>query len=138
MSAWGMLVGTESTVGCEGAVQDVSSMKIVRRIEVHVSFILAPFETKDTQTSKVSMSTKTDAVKENIQCVFQYVLRRVGQTGGMCDRRYTADEQSRSKRGIHFAEDPFADAFVNEGTNHILVCMPLILYLFLARSFQSL
>ena len=92
MSAWGMLVGTESTVGCEGTVQDVSSMKIVRRVEVHVSFILAPFETKDAQTSKVCMSTKTDAVKENIQCVFQHVLRCAGQAGAMDDRSHGADE----------------------------------------------
>lgn len=92
MSAWGMSVGRVAGAGWEGAVQDVNSMKIVRRIEVHLSFILAPFETKDAQTSKVCMSTKTDAVKENIQCVFQHILWCTGQAGAVEDGSYSADE----------------------------------------------
>ena len=85
-------VGIEAGVGWEGAVQDVNSMKIVRRVEVRVGFTLAPFETKDTQTSKASMSRKSYTVKENIQCIFQYVLWRVGKTGAMDNRGYGADQ----------------------------------------------
>ena len=92
MSAWGMSVGRVAGVGWEGAVQDVNSMKIVRRVEVRVGFTLAPFETKDTQTSKASMSRKSYTVKENIQCIFQYVLWRVGKTSAIDNRGYAADE----------------------------------------------
>jgi len=92
MSAWGMSVGRVAGVGWEGAAQDVNSIKIVRRVEVHKGFILAPFETTDAQTSKVSMSTNFYAIKEYIQRVCQHFLWRAIQAGAMNNRGHGTDE----------------------------------------------
>ena len=79
-----------------------------------------------------------DSFEENIERLFQHFLRGAGGLGTEDDGVDSAQKQLRRQQGIDLAKDAFADAFIDQRADQILVGISFLLDLFLAVEFQSL
>ena len=79
--------------------------------------------------------TDFNAFKENIKRFIQHFFQSAGGTGTIDHGRYATDEQPSGKKRIHVAKDSFADAFIDQRADKVLVGVPFFLHLFLTFGF---